>query len=449
VSRYFTRPLLDLADIGVYIIGLRAEITPTPRLQHMGLCNEAGMLPVPDTRSLLAQAAAGVLTTCIDDATVALCLSVHGYARLGLSAPIIDQPLHTTMRLDGSPHGSADGSSDTAAELSRIVGQEAIHRVANTPAPLIAWDVGMIHESTNHDSTTDRLRAGGGSSHGGGDRQAVTHALSEPDVLASADHPVEPPLCDLIPAALDAEVVAGHRLLNPARLLRAGEWLELLALQTAHGAGQILIWQTRAGRSAVERPFGVTPTYYQACAARAASAADRPCAAPESAATARRDRPASKPFTAPVCDPACEALLQAMGVREWKRLGAVPHTLIAAWAEVITHPGLVVRFDSPIGFAVRQMRQGQAPPPHTELERWAERMRRTTDRYDAWRYIEHSTAGVNRTADERQLEARVRAIAPPDADLADLCELARAIEAGATDTEALAQFQNNRVAGAG
>jgi hypothetical protein len=314
---------------------------------------------------------------------------------------------------------------------------------------LIAWDVGMIHESTNHDSTADHVRSGGGRSRGRGDRQAVTHALRELDVLASADHPVETPLCDLIPAALDAEVVAGHRLLNPARMLRAGEWLELLALQTAHGAEKILIWQTRASRSTVERPFGVTPAYYHACAARAAWAADRPCAAPGSAATARRDIPTSKPFAAPVCDPTCEALLRAMGVRERKLLGAVPHTLIAAWAEVITHPGLAARFDSPIGFAVRQMRQGQAPPPHTELDRWAERMRRTTDRYEAWRYIEHQNAGMEKAADERQLEARVRAIAPPNADLADLCELARAIEAGATDTEALAQYQTNRVAGVG
>src|SRR5207249_3605157 len=105
------------------------------------------------------------------------------------------------------------------------------------------------------------------------------------------------------------------------RTLRAGEWLELLALQTAHGAEQILIWQTRAGRAIADRPFGVTPAYYHACAARAACATDRPYAAPEPAATARRGIPARGQFVAPVCDPACEALLQAMGVRERKMLG--------------------------------------------------------------------------------------------------------------------------------
>ena len=96
-----------------------------------------------------------------------------------------------------------------------------------------------------------------------------------------------------------------------------------------------------------------------------------------------------------------------MGVRERKMLGAVPHSLIAAWAEVITHPGLAARFDSPIGFAVRQMRQGQAPPPHTELDRWAERMRRTTDRYEAWRYIEHPTEGAIRSPVQQEF-ARIK-----------------------------------------
>jgi hypothetical protein len=307
----------------------------------------------------------------------------------------------------------------------------------------------MIHESINHDSTTNHVRPGGERSSGRGDGQSATHALHEPVVSVSTDHLIEPALCNVPPDALDGAVVAGHRLLNPERALRAGEWLELLRIQRDHSAEQILIWQARASRSTANRPSGVTPAYYHACAARAACATDRPGAASGSAVTDRRVLPAIKPFAAPICDPAREALLQAMGVRERKMLGAVPHALIAAWAEVITHPGLTARFDSPVGFAVQQMRQGQAPPPHTELDRWAERRHRTTDRYETWRYIEHPSSGVERAADERQLEARVRAIAPPEADLAELCELARAIEAGATDTEALAQYRNNRVAGAG
>jgi hypothetical protein len=30
ISRYFTQPLLDLVDIGIYAIGLRAEVAPSP-----------------------------------------------------------------------------------------------------------------------------------------------------------------------------------------------------------------------------------------------------------------------------------------------------------------------------------------------------------------------------------------------------------------------------------
>jgi hypothetical protein len=142
INRYFTRPLLDLTDIGVYTIGLRAETTPTPRLQHLKLCSEAGMLPLPDTHSLLAQAAAGALTTCMHAATVAIRLSVHGYARLGLSAPVSNQPMHmVTEQPDGSPLGSGAGSRDQAEILSDIVAQEASKCVADIPESLIAWNV--------------------------------------------------------------------------------------------------------------------------------------------------------------------------------------------------------------------------------------------------------------------------------------------------------------------
>ena len=271
--------------------------------------------------------------------------------------------------------------------LSNIVDQEASDWVTHVSESLIAWDVGMIHESINHDSTTNHVRPGGERASSRGDDQSATHTLHEPVVSVSTDHPINPTLCNVLPDALDGAVVAGHRLLNPERTLRAGEWLELLIIQRDHGAGQILMWQARASRSTAKRPSGVTPAYYHACAARGACATNRPGAASGSAATNRRVLPASNPFAAPICDPAREVLLQAMGVRERKMLGTVPHALIAAWADVITHPGLTARFDSPVGFAVQQMRQGQAPPPNAELDRWAERRRRTTDRYETWGFV--------------------------------------------------------------
>ena len=78
------------------------------------------------------------------------------------------------------------------------------------------------------------------------------------------------------------------------------------------------------------------------------------------------------------------------------------------------------------------------PPPITELDRWAERARRKDDRYEVWRYVEAPAIAEDVIVREQHLEARVRAIAPPDANLTDLCELARCLEEGASDAEALA-----------
>jgi hypothetical protein len=425
----------------VYAIGLRAEITPTPRLRHLELCSEAGMLPLPDTLFLLAQAAASALTTRIDDASVAVHLSVHGSARLGLRTPVINQPTHiVTKQPDGSPNGSRAGSRDQADLLADIAGQEASKCAADVPESLIAWDVGMIHESINHDSAANHVRSGGERSHSPGARQPATHALHEPDVAVSTNHLIEPPLCDVPPTALNEAVVAGHRLLNPERTLRAGEWLELLILQSAHGAEQILIWQARAGHSTVKRPFGVTPAYYHACAARATCAVDPSHIEHRATAKAASHEANNAQPSRAALDPKCSALLRAMGVREPRTLAAAPLALIEAWSEIIAHPGLLARFDSPVGFAVRQMRQGQAPPSRAELDRWAARADRAADRYDAYRHIAAPTGSVEDAAVEQNLEARVRAIAPHGTDIADLCRLADWLEQGATDVDALAHL---------
>jgi hypothetical protein len=338
---------------------------------------------------------------------------------------------------------------------------------------VIAWDVGMIQESTNHDSTADHVRSGGGRSRGRVGRQAATHALNGPDVAASTDPAVKLPLCDLIPAALDSAVITGHRLLNPERTLRAGEWLELLALQTAYSAEQILIWQARAGRSTVQRPFGVTPAYYHACAAGDAGAVEQPGGACEATALVTGHQPNVKPPGGPGLDPRCGALLRAMGVREPRTLAAAPLALIEAWSEIIVHPGLywsekglsihvsswqsdqeaqspnwtnhipvsiLAHFDSPVGFAVRQMRQGQLPPEGAELDRWAARATRAADRYDTYRHMAAPARSEEGAAVERNLEARVRAIARPGTDIADLCRLADWLEQGATEADALARL---------
>ncbi len=130
-----------------------------------------------------------------------------------------------------------------------------------------------------------------------------------------------------------------------------------------------------------------------------------------------------------------------MGVRERHKLAAVPYALIALWQVALAHPGLAAQFTSPIGFAVAQMQRGNAPPSRAELDRWAERACRNDDRYETWRYVEAASITEAAITHEQQLEARVRAIAPPDSDLADICALARWIEAGATDAEAVAHLR--------
>jgi hypothetical protein len=239
---------------------------------------------------------------------------------------------------------------------------------------------------------------------------------------------------------LSDSVMEGHRTLNCSRRILAGEWYELLALQEAHGAEQLLIWQARASRAVAARSFGITPSYYRACAARAACDAYAPRTADQAITPVAHNLAddITSPKVAP--DPACDALLQAMGVRERHKLGAVPYDLIAAWQLALAHPGLAAQFTSPLGFAVAQMQRGNRPPPIIELERWAEQDRRRNDRYESWRHLEPPATTVEEAANERQLEARVRALAPPDADLEDLCVLARALEAGATDSEAMAQI---------
>src|SRR5262249_50092991 len=143
-------------------------------------------------------------------------------------------------------------------------------------------------------------------------------------------------------------------------------------------------------------------------------------------------------------DPTCDALLRMMGVRERQKLADVPYDLIVAWQTALGHPGMAAHCITPLGFAVAQMQRGNAPPSIEELDRWAARAQRKDDRYETWRHIDAPSIAVDAVTYEQQLEARVRALAPPDADLSGLCALARDLEAGATDAEALARLHVSR-----
>jgi len=335
------------------------------------------------------------------------------------------------------------------SEQTVLPHQDAQKASGSSAALLIAWDVGIAHEQTNHDSSPDHALGHGGGSVATPSKSACETNTSSIQLGTGVD---QQSLIDTTQEQMNLSlpdcVVEGHRALNPNRRIPAGEWYELLALQEAHGTDQLLIWQARASRVMRERSYGISSAYYRACAARTECETYRPPSPFHGVITADHATPHGSTSAAMWPDPRCESLLEAMGVRERQKLHAVPYELIASWHETLQHPGTAAYFTNPVGFAVAQMQRGNQPPSIVELDRWAERAQRTTDRYELWRYIE-PPAAAETIIDEHQLEARVRAIAPPNADVADLCELADAIEAGATDAEALAQLRGKRMGGGG
>lgn len=155
-------------------------------------------------------------------------------------------------------------------------------------------------------------------------------------------------------AELAPHVIDAHRALNTDRRIEPGEWIEVLAIQRVVGAEELLMWQSRATRATVGRSGGITPGYYRACAARQACERYQP---QDVAGDRHRPEPPAKAASP---DPARDACLAAMGVRDRQALVSVPTELIQAWADVIDHPGLAAP-SSPVGFAASQMRQGAAP----------------------------------------------------------------------------------------
>jgi hypothetical protein len=425
ISRYFTRPLLDLADIGVYTISQRAEVMSTPRLRHLKLLGDdgAGLLPTPE--ELLAKAVRGELSIYEGDIEVRAFPSPLGFSRLTHTSSSGSAPSdQASEQASGSPgrsptgtHGRsaisrAGGSAPTRLAEDVRVHPEAIYPVVSQDGAVIAWDVGNLHEPTNQPSPA--------AIGAGGDEAIPVGSREESDLLTSE---IADP-ADAVIALLEPGVAAGHRALNPLRPIPAGEWYEVLSLQQEHGAPQLLIWQARAVRRANAHPFGITPAYYRACAVHDEQ---------------RDPLPERQVDLKP--DPACDALFRSMGVRERRQLAGVPYDLIVAWRDALEHPGMAARFAAPLGFAVSQMRQGNVPPSPDELERWATHAKQCGDRYESWRHIEPQESNANETGHEADLEARVRALAPPGADLSTLCALARLLEDGVTDTEALAYLR--------
>src|SRR5262249_27575618 len=147
-------------------------------------------------------------------------------------------------------------------ETPASAGQDSQNSTSDIRTSLIAWDVGMIHESINHDTASDHMLA-----EGGGEAAPDTAVTGSGPYMHSSTpgHQRQLPstnddlTCNA--SSLVSGVVAGHCSLNPERPILEGEWYELLALQQAYGVEQLLIWQARARRAARERPYGITPAY--------------------------------------------------------------------------------------------------------------------------------------------------------------------------------------------
>lgn len=437
ITRYFDRPLLDLTDIGAYALCTLVVAEPTLHLRRLGLFAGGGPVAPYKPVELLQKAARCMLLISENEAIVMVLPSPAGWRKLGYAV----QP-HAATDPSGSPRGSRRGSDSGQQGIS----DEPLHQVdvsaleseqEHLPddVPAHTWESWESwRESTNPPPPPARDAGGGGASAGS----------------IPADAPAAPLLA--IPD-LDPAVQAGHLALNPQRPVTPGEWQELLQLQRDHGAERLLIWQARAVRAARDPERGVIPAYYAACAADEACATlgvssqgpERCVSAPSATATAPLAAPPVAPVqlqppAAPPRDPACDGLLQAMGVRRRAALASVPYELVAAWHAAVQHPGMAARFADPVAFAVSQLAAHVAPPTRAELERWA-----------AWQPQGHRNAPPQLiapneptpAADGATWSAHAQALLP-GAGADDLALLASLLAQGATDAEALALLEAQR-----
>jgi hypothetical protein len=395
IVRSFARPLLDLADIGAYALCLLSLPAATERLNQLGLTLAHEPLTPDALPTLLTRAARGALLITEGDHIVAVQPSQAGWRHLS-TAGIAQQ---ANGSVSGSVSGSAIGSDDPPPEQSTFAAAERQETDIDESVSPNAWNPwsSWSHESTN--PPPDESSMDGGS------------------------HNTPLPL-------LDPAVRQQHQRLNVGRSIAPGEWLDLLHIQQQYGREQILVWQSRAARIERDPTRGIVPGYYRACAERQTEEA--------TAELPTQPTTSSCPST---LDPACDALLQTMGIRNRRALAGVPLALIAAWQAVIDHPGLCARFADPVAFACTQLAAHNPPPPLAALQRWA-----------SWQPPRRHQPPVLIEADELLLdpatqdELRVYAQALlPTAQERELMALADFLAQGATDAEALALLDAQRV----
>jgi hypothetical protein len=129
-----------------------------------------------------------------------------------------------------------------------------------------------------------------------------------------------------------------------------------------------------------------------------------------------------------------------MGIRQRTALADVPIALIAQWQTALAHPGLAARFIDPPAFAMAQLRIGNGPPDHAELERWA----RPTEPWSASRRSAFPQSPYTPVAVDLE---RHEAIVTQVQAIAGTCDaltqsyVFSALEAGKSADEALAYAQ--------
>lgn len=437
ITRYFDRPLLDLADIGAYAICTLVVAEPTLRLRRLGLFVGGGPVAPYKPAELLQKAARCMLLVTEDEAIVMVLPSPAGWRKLGYDV----QP-HAVADPSGSPRGSGRGSDSGQQGISN----EPLHQVdfsASESELEHLPDDAPAHTWKSWESWRESTNPPPPHAHGAGGGGPVS------SVLAAESHTaIQPTIPELDPA-----VHAGHRALNQQRPIRPGEWRELLQLQHDHGAEQMLVWQARATRAERDPARGIIPAYYVACAAEEACArigqdgavakvhvsvpAERPAEPPDA------PQPGAVAIAPPVAsrlNPACDALLQAMGVRQRAALAGVPYALIAAWHEAVQHPGMGARFAEPVAFAVSQLAAHVAPPALAELERWAS-WQPQGGRNAPPQLIEPSE--LPPVDEEAAWSSHAHALLP-NASADDIVLLSSFLVQGATDDEALALLQAQR-----
>jgi hypothetical protein len=353
IERWLNQPLLGLEDLGAYALrsaGIRVAPCFLTRLRHLGLLDERDQPVQPRSRwTLLLQAASGTLTTIDDDGqVVTVRLSQHGEHALARKGGVVPDQGASSLAGGGSLCRSNSGSLSADDDPALLCAKPSLDE-----APFAACQ--RVERS-----------------------EIQLNPPSQPQMIMAGE----------VAILLDPKIQIGHHLVNQDREIPAEEWFALVVLQEECGITRLLTWQARA--AAAGRTH-VSPAYYQRCALSEALGSVRH-AQPSAEASSARPEERQEPITVPtpLAPPtptrasldadqqaALRELERAAGepVRAPWRLAGTSAACIRAWAECISHPGLLAYCRlPPLHYAVDQLALCLPPPNAAQLARWAARV---------------------------------------------------------------------------